>query len=60
GTVSPHIRAAKMGSPDAHVRPDEWRRIQCGAAHFGSRQLKKPGALIGVDFQVVPDAGKLT
>ncbi len=42
------------------IRPDEWRRIRCGAAHFGSRQLKKPGALVGVDFRVVPDASKLT
>jgi type III restriction enzyme len=42
------------------LRPDEWRRIQCGAAHFGSKQLKKTGALAGVDFRVVPNAGKLT
>jgi restriction endonuclease len=43
----------------SEVRPDEWRRIQCGAAHFGSKQLRKAGALADVDFRVVPDARRL-
>jgi len=41
------------------LRPDEWRRIQCGAAHFGSKQQNKPGALDGVDYRVVTCAGEL-
>ncbi|MBN2405920.1 MAG: DEAD/DEAH box helicase family protein, partial [Coriobacteriia bacterium] len=45
-------------SKDA-LRPNEWRRIQCGAAHFGSTQLKKKGALKGVDYKVVTKASEL-
>ena len=41
------------------LRPDEWRKIQCGAAHFGSKQLKKKGALNGVDYRVVTSASEL-
>ncbi len=43
----------------SEVRPDEWRRIQCGAAHFGSKQMKRSGALKDVDFRVIPDASRL-
>ena len=55
-------RFSKTGSIadlKSELRPDEWRRIQCGAAHFGSKQFKRAGALKGVDFRVVPDAGRL-
>jgi type III restriction enzyme len=41
------------------MRPDEWRKIQCGAAHFGSRQFKKKGALQEVDYKLVTTAGDL-
>jgi len=41
------------------LRPDERRRIQCGAAHFGSKQFKKRGALKGVDYRVVTQASEL-
>lgn len=41
------------------LRPNEWRRIQCGAAHFGSKQFKKTGALESVDFGVVKEASEL-
>ena len=42
-----------------HLRPSERRKILCGAAHFGSKQLKKKGALEGVDYKVVAIASKL-
>lgn len=35
------------------LRPDEKRRILCGAAHFGSKSLGKVGALEGVDYRLV-------
>lgn len=41
------------------LRPNEWRRIQCGAAHFGSRQFNRMGALEGVDYCVVKEASEL-
>ncbi len=41
------------------LRPDEWRKIQCGAAHFGSKQMKKKGELDGVDYKVVASASDL-
>ena len=41
------------------LRPDERRRIECGAAHFGSKQLGKPGALKDVEYKVVSSAGEL-
>ena len=41
------------------VRPDEWRKIRCGAAHFGSQQLGKTGALDEVDYKVVSEAEEL-
>jgi len=40
------------------LRPDEWRKIQRGAPHFGSKLLKKKGALEGVDCKVVTSAGE--
>jgi type III restriction enzyme len=55
-----YLVAETKDPPDlAKLRPDERRRIQCGAAHFGSKQLKKKGALEGVDFGVVREASEL-
>jgi len=41
------------------LRPDEKRRILCGAAHFGSRQFNAPGALAGIDYRLVTEASQL-
>jgi len=41
------------------LRPNEWRRILCGAAHFGSKQFQQKGALSGVDFKAVTAADQL-
>jgi type III restriction enzyme len=41
------------------LRPDERRQIQCGAAHFGSKQFSKRGALEEIDYKVVTSAGEL-
>jgi type III restriction enzyme len=41
------------------MRPDEWRKLQCGAAHFGSKQFKKKGALENVDYKLVTSASEL-
>ena len=41
------------------LRPNEWRKIKCGAAHFGSRKMGKQGALDGVDYRVVTSASEL-
>jgi type III restriction enzyme len=41
------------------LRPDERKKIECGAAHFGSKQFQKTGALTGVDYKVVTRAGEL-
>jgi len=41
------------------LRPNEWRKIKCGAAHFGSKKLKKKGALDGMDYRVVTSASEL-
>lgn len=41
------------------LRPNEWRKIQSGAAHFGSAQLGRDGALDDVDYKVVQSAAQL-
>lgn len=41
------------------LHPDEKRKIYCGAAHFGSAQLARDGALDGVDYKVVTSASEL-
>ena len=41
------------------LRPDEKRKIRCGAAHFGSTQFGTKGALDGVDYRVVTPAAEL-
>jgi type III restriction enzyme len=32
------------------LRPDEWRKIQCGAAHFGSKQFKRTGVSTSLTY----------
>ena len=55
-----YLVSETKGSPRRdELRPNEWRRIQCGAAHFGSTQLKRKGALTGVDYKVVTKASDL-
>jgi len=53
------VSETKGSSKEDELRPNEWRRIQCGAAHFGSKQFKKKGALAGVDYKVVAKASEL-
>ncbi len=55
-----YLVSETKGSPRKDdLRPNEWRRIQCGAAHFGSKQFKKKGALEDVDYKVVTKASEL-
>jgi type III restriction enzyme len=47
-------------SPNLGVlRNNSRRKIECAAAHFGSKQYQKIGALDGVDYKVVTSAGEL-
>ena len=39
-------------------RNDARRKIECAAAHFGSKQYKKKGPLEGVDYKVAATAGE--
>ena len=41
------------------ITPDELAKIHCAAAHFGSKQLNKKGALDGTDFLSLKDAKQL-
>lgn len=43
------------------LRPNELRKIKCGAAHFGSHQsqIVRDGALDGVEYRVVTSADEL-
>jgi type III restriction enzyme len=41
------------------LRNNARRKIECAAAHFGSKQFKKQGALDGVEYKVVATAGEL-
>ena len=41
------------------MRPEESAKIHCAAAHFGSRQLKKKGALQDTDYKVLKSAARL-
>lgn len=41
------------------LRNNARRKIECAAAHFGSKQYKKAGALEGVDYKVVATTGEL-
>jgi len=53
------VLETKSSPKKDELRPNEWRRIQCDAAHFGSKQYKKKGALKGVDYRVVKKASEL-
>ncbi|WP_301677239.1 DEAD/DEAH box helicase family protein [Methanoculleus methanifontis] len=53
------VTETKGSLREAELRPNEWRRIQCGAAHFGSKQLGRKGALEEVDYKVVTKAREL-
>ncbi len=53
------VSETKGSTRKDNLRPDEWRKIQCGAAHFGSTQYGKKGALQGVDYKVVTKASDL-
>ena len=53
------VSETKASTRKDSLRPNEWRKIQCGAAHFGSKQYKKRGALRGVDYKVVTSASEL-
>lgn len=53
------VSETKASPKKDELRLNEWRRIQCGAACFGSKQFKKSGALQGVDYSVVKEAGEL-
>ncbi len=53
------VTETKESTSKDDLRPNEWRRIQCGAANFGSTQFKKNGALRGVDYRVVKKASEL-
>jgi type III restriction enzyme len=47
-------------SPNLGVLRNKARhKIECAAAHFGSKQYKKKGALEGVEYKVVVTAGEL-
>lgn len=55
-----YLVAETKDPPDPEkLRPDERRKVLCGAAHFGSKQFGKEGALDGVDYKVVACASKL-
>jgi len=55
-----YLVAETKDPPDpSQLRPHERRKIACGAAHFGSKQFKKRGALEGVDYKVVSTADDL-
>ena len=53
------VTETKASTNPDELRSDEWRKIQCGAAHFGSKKLNKKGALEGVDYKVVTTAAEL-
>jgi type III restriction enzyme len=53
------VTETKSSTNKDDLRADEWRKIQCGAAHFGSKQYHKRGALEGVDYKVVTQASEL-
>lgn len=50
--------AETKGSIDkGDLRSNEWRKIRCGEAHFGTKSKK--GALDGVEYKVVRNASEL-
>lgn len=53
------VAETKSSLAEKDLRPKEHRKILCGAAHFGSKQLDQQGALDGVDYKVVTKASEL-
>lgn len=53
------VSETKSSTAEKDLRPNERRKILCGAAHFGSKQFQKVGALEDVDFKVVTNASEL-
>ena len=53
------VSETKSSLEEKDLRPNERRKFLCGAAHFGSKQFKKAGALEGVDFKVITKASEL-
>ncbi|MGA2030960.1 MAG: DEAD/DEAH box helicase family protein [Thermoguttaceae bacterium] len=53
------VSETKASISKEDMRPDEWRKIQCGAAHFGSKQFHKKGALHEVDYKLVTSAEEI-
>jgi type III restriction enzyme len=53
------VSETKGSTKKDELRPNEWQRIQCGAACFGSKQFNRKGALEEVDFSLVKEAGAL-
>ncbi len=53
------VAETKSSTRETGLRPDGWRKIKCGAAHFGSQQFKKKGALEEIDFKAVSSAAEL-
>lgn len=53
------VTETKGSLSHSHLRPEEWRKIQCGAAHFGSKQFNKQGALEDVDFKAITTANEI-
>lgn len=55
------VTETKSSTNKNDLHPDEWRKILCGAAHFGSKQsrIKRTGALTGVEYKVTTNANEL-
>lgn len=53
------VSETKGSTRKEDLRLDEWHKIQCSAAHFGSKQFKKKGALDDIDYKVVANASEL-
>lgn len=53
------VRETKHTLELDELRPDEARRIRCGARYFGSRQFGTAGALDGLDYKLVTSASEL-
>lgn len=51
------VAETKGSSDKGALRSNEWMKIRCGEAHFGSE--KKKGALDGVEYKVVRSASEL-
>ncbi|MCE5327576.1 MAG: DEAD/DEAH box helicase family protein [Planctomycetaceae bacterium] len=60
GKPALYLVAETKDPPDVNkLRPEERRKVLCGAAHFGSKQFKRKGVLDGLDYQLVSEVGEL-